>query len=94
MLFNLALVFSLVYIVTHFAPAAAGSSIPEIKGYLNGIHTPGFLLFRTLIGKILGSIGSVGGGLALEKEGPLVHTGACICFSYWTRWVYKIPYQL
>ncbi|KAJ3673130.1 hypothetical protein LUZ60_006504 [Juncus effusus] len=77
-LFNLALVFSSVFIVTHFAPAAAGSGIPEIKGYLNGVDTHGILLFRTLIGKIFGSIGSVGGGLALGKEGPLVHTGACI----------------
>jgi H+/Cl- antiporter ClcA len=34
--FNLALVFSSVYIVTNYAPAAAGSGIPEIKGYLNG----------------------------------------------------------
>ncbi|XP_077210288.1 chloride channel D isoform X3 [Tasmannia lanceolata] len=75
---NLSLVFSSVYIVTQFAPAAAGSGIPEIKGYLNGIDTPGILLFRTLIGKIFGSIGSVGGGLALGKEGPLVHIGACI----------------
>ncbi|KAG9130835.1 hypothetical protein Leryth_016979 [Lithospermum erythrorhizon] len=78
MLINLALVFSSVYIITHFAPAAAGSGIPEIKGYLNGIDTHGILLFRTLVGKIFGSIGSVGGGLALGKEGPLVHTGACI----------------
>ncbi|XP_073268007.1 chloride channel protein CLC-d isoform X2 [Populus alba] len=77
-LINLVLVFSSVYIVTHFAPAAAGSGIPEIKGYLNGLDIPGILLFRTLIGKIFGSIGSVGGGLALGKEGPLVHTGACI----------------
>ncbi|XP_022721869.1 chloride channel protein CLC-d-like isoform X2 [Durio zibethinus] len=77
-LINLALVFSSVYIITQFAPAAAGSGIPEIKGYLNGIDIPGILLFRTLIGKIFGSIGSVGGGLALGKEGPLVHTGACI----------------
>ncbi|KAK1306761.1 Chloride channel protein CLC-d [Acorus calamus] len=77
-LFNLALVMSSVFIVTHFAPAAAGSGIPEIKGYLNGVDAPGILLFRTLIGKIFGSIGSVGGGLALGKEGPLVHTGACI----------------
>ncbi|XP_031276562.1 chloride channel protein CLC-d isoform X2 [Pistacia vera] len=77
-LINLVLVFSSVYIVTHFSPAAAGSGIPEIKGYLNGIDIPGILLFRTLIGKIFGSIGSVGGGLALGKEGPLVHTGACI----------------
>lgn len=77
-LFNLGLVFSSVYIVTQFAPAAAGSGIPEIKGYLNGVDTHGILLFSTLIGKIFGSIGSVGGGLALGKEGPLVHTGACI----------------
>ncbi|XP_042450510.1 chloride channel protein CLC-d-like isoform X1 [Zingiber officinale] len=77
-LFNLGLVLSSVFIVTKFAPAAAGSGIPEIKGYLNGVDTPGILLFRTLIGKIFGSIGSVGGGLALGKEGPLVHTGACI----------------
>ncbi|XP_068648033.1 chloride channel protein CLC-d isoform X2 [Aristolochia californica] len=78
MLINLALVFSSVFIITQFAPAASGSGIPEIKGYLNGVDTPGILLFRTLIGKIFGSIGSVGGGLALGKEGPLVHTGACI----------------
>ncbi|KAF9673919.1 hypothetical protein SADUNF_Sadunf10G0073900 [Salix dunnii] len=77
-LINLILVFSSVYIITHFAPAAAGSGIPEIKGYLNGLDIHGILLFRTLIGKIFGSIGSVGGGLALGKEGPLVHTGACI----------------
>nr|GMD87087.1 chloride channel protein CLC-D [Ipomoea batatas] len=77
-LINLVLVFSSVYIITHFAPAAAGSGIPEIKGYLNGIDTHGILLFRTLIGKIFGSIGSVGSGLALGKEGPLVHIGACI----------------
>ncbi|XP_020104381.1 chloride channel protein CLC-d isoform X1 [Ananas comosus] len=77
-LINLGLVFSSVFIITHFAPAAAGSGIPEIKGYLNGVDTHGILLFRTLVGKIFGSIGSVGGGLALGKEGPLVHTGACI----------------
>ncbi|KAK4434016.1 Chloride channel protein CLC-d [Sesamum alatum] len=78
MLINLALVLSSACIITQFAPAAAGSGIPEIKGYLNGIDTHGILLFRTLIGKIFGSIGSVGGGLALGKEGPLVHIGACI----------------
>lgn len=78
LLINLVLVYSSVCIITQFAPAAAGSGIPEIKGYLNGVDIHGILLFRTLIGKVFGSIGSVGGGLALGKEGPLVHTGACI----------------
>ncbi|KAL5182182.1 Chloride channel protein CLC-d [Glycine soja] len=102
-LINLALVFSSVYIITQFAPAAAGSGIPEIKGYLNGVDIHGILLFRTLIGKIFGSIGSVGGGLALGKEGPLVHTGACIasllgqvsdvlCSVSFTLLCYKYPF--
>ncbi|QHN76915.1 Chloride channel protein CLC-d [Arachis hypogaea] len=43
-----------------------------------GVDIHGILLLRTLIGKIFGSIGSVGGALALGKEGPLVHTSACI----------------
>jgi H+/Cl- antiporter ClcA len=38
------------------------------------VSKAGWLIFM----QILGSIGSVGGGLALGKEGPLVHTGACI----------------
>jgi chloride channel 7 len=33
---------------------------------------------KTLIFQILGTIGSVAGGLDVGKEGPLVHTGACI----------------
>ena len=75
---NTALVCSSAVIVSGYAPAAAGSGIPEIKGYLNGIDSPGLLLVRTLVGKIFGSIGSVAGGLALGKEGPLVHIGACL----------------
>eukprot|EP00271_Cylindrocystis_brebissonii_P007457 TRINITY_DN21013_c0_g1_i1.p1 TRINITY_DN21013_c0_g1~~TRINITY_DN21013_c0_g1_i1.p1 ORF type:complete len:847 (-),score=132.91 TRINITY_DN21013_c0_g1_i1:1176-3716(-) len=60
------------------APAAAGSGIPEVKAYLNGVDLPNILSPKTLLVKILGSIGSVGGGLVVGKEGPLVHTGACI----------------
>lgn len=42
---NLVLVYSSVYIITQFSPAAAGSGIPEIKGYLNGeINSSGFML--------------------------------------------------
>ena len=78
MLFNAALVASSAYIVAFFAPQATGSGIPEVKCYLNGIDLPGILLLRTLIGKVVGSVGSVAGGLAVGKEGPLVHTGSCI----------------
>lgn len=49
---NILLVTSSSYIVTYFAPAAAGSGIPEVKCYLNGVDLPGVLLFRTLIGKV------------------------------------------
>ncbi|KAA8548621.1 hypothetical protein F0562_000305 [Nyssa sinensis] len=70
--------FSLTFSIIQKSYKQQGSGIPEIKGYLNGIDTHGILLFRTLVGKIFGSIGSVGGGLALGKEGPLVHIGACI----------------
>ncbi|GAQ87178.1 chloride channel protein [Klebsormidium nitens] len=76
--FNTTLVLMSAVVVCYYAPASAGSGIPEIKGYLNGIDMPGILLARTLVGKVVGSIGSVAGGLALGKEGPLVHTGACI----------------
>ena len=60
------------------SPAAAGSGIPDVVAYLNGVDVPGILLFRTLVAKILGSLGSVGGGLAVGKEGPFVHIGACV----------------
>ena len=51
-LLNCLLVFGSACIVTYYAPAAAGSGIPEVKSYLNGVDLPGVLLFRTLIGKV------------------------------------------
>ncbi|CAI5497747.1 unnamed protein product, partial [Closterium sp. Naga37s-1] len=57
---------------------AAGSGIPDVKAYLNGVDAPRIFAAKTLFVKIFGSIGSIAGGLAVGKEGPLVHTGACI----------------
>ena len=51
-LLNCLLVFGSACIVTYYTPAAAGSGIPEVKSYLNGVDLPGVLLFRTLIGKV------------------------------------------
>ncbi|CAN1290022.1 Putative chloride channel-like protein CLC-g [Linum perenne] len=66
-------------VITAFiAPAAAGSGIPEIKAYLNGVDAPGILSARTLFVKIVGSISAVSASLLVGKAGPMVHTGACV----------------
>jgi H+/Cl- antiporter ClcA len=48
------------------------------QSYLNGIDVPGIFLWNTLVVKLLGSVGAVAGGLAVGKEGPFVHAGACL----------------
>ncbi|KAE9602070.1 hypothetical protein Lal_00040758 [Lupinus albus] len=60
------------------APAAAGSGIPEVKAYLNGVDAQAILAPSTLFVKIFGSIFGVAAGFVVGKEGPMVHTGACI----------------
>lgn len=43
-------------------PVAAGSGIPEIKCYLNGVKVPGIVRLRTLLCKVFGVLFSVAGG--------------------------------
>ncbi|XP_061458027.1 H(+)/Cl(-) exchange transporter 6 isoform X2 [Rhineura floridana] len=59
-------------------PVAAGSGIPEIKCYLNGVKVPGIVRLRTLVCKALGVLFSVAGGLFVGKEGPMIHSGAVV----------------
>lgn len=75
---NLLLVLLSASLCAYIAPAAAGSGIPEVKAYLNGVDAPNILAPKTLLVKVVGSIGAVAGGLEVGKEGPLVHTGSCI----------------
>ncbi|CAI5533207.1 unnamed protein product [Closterium sp. Naga37s-1] len=75
---NLGLVLVSTCLCNGIAMEAVGSGIPEVKGYLNGVSTPAVLSAKTLLVKALGSIAAVAGGLAVGKEGPLVHCGACI----------------
>ncbi|KIR73629.1 voltage-gated chloride channel [Cryptococcus deuterogattii CA1014] len=57
---------------------AAGSGIPEIKTILSGFVIHGYLGGWTLITKSAGLALSVGSGLSLGKEGPLVHISSCV----------------
>ena len=79
-----ALVYSFIaaVLVAFVSPSAAGSGIPEVKAYLNGISQPELLTFKTLVTKIVGVCFSVGGGMICGKEGPLVHTGSIYANIY------------
>ncbi|KAK3085494.1 hypothetical protein FSP39_004173 [Pinctada imbricata] len=65
-------------LVTFLQPKAAGSGIPFIKSYLNGVKIPGLLTFRAFIAKTVGVVCSILGGLACGKEGPMAHSGSII----------------
>ena len=58
--------------------SAAGSGIPEIKSFLNGIRMRSWLSGSTLLSKIAGVIFSVSSGLPVGNEGPMIHSGAII----------------
>lgn len=75
---NLGLTLFATLITALIAPEAAGSGIPEVKAYLNGVDAPAIFSLRTLFVKIVGSICAVSASLNIGKAGPMVHTGACI----------------
>ncbi|CAK9074613.1 unnamed protein product [Durusdinium trenchii] len=64
-------------LVYAFAPAAAGSGIPEVKTILNGFVMADVVSWRTLLIKVPGLMLSVAAGMSLGKEGPLVHVAVC-----------------
>ena len=80
--FGLALVL-LAAALTAWAPAAAGSGLPELKAFLNGCHTPKILQPSTLVAKAIGTTLVVASGLPIGREGPMVHIGAAlaVCLS-------------
>jgi chloride channel 7 len=64
--------------VLFIAPAAASSGIPEVIAFLNGVHIPKIFNVKTLGVKLLGVICSVGSGLPVGPEGPMIHMGGMI----------------
>uniref|UniRef100_A0A182JKB0 Chloride channel protein n=1 Tax=Anopheles atroparvus TaxID=41427 RepID=A0A182JKB0_ANOAO len=65
-------------LVAYVEPVAAGSGIPLVKCYLNGVKVPRIVRIKTLAVKAVGVATSVIGGLAGGKEGPMIHCGAVI----------------
>jgi chloride channel 7 len=59
-------------------PLAAGSGIPEIKSFLNGVNIRGLVRLRVLLAKVVGVCFSVSSGLPIGKEGPMVHIGSIV----------------
>jgi chloride channel 7 len=59
-------------------PVSAGSGIPEVKCFLNGIDLPRVVRIKTLLCKVVGVTFSVAAGLPVGKEGPMVHSGAVV----------------
>ena len=49
---------------------AAGSGIPQIKCYLNGVKVPRVVRIKTLLCKVVGVVQAVVGGLAIGKVSP------------------------
>eukprot|EP00040_Diaphanoeca_grandis_P030627 m.181449 g.181449 ORF g.181449 m.181449 type:complete len:832 (+) comp32066_c0_seq2:159-2654(+) len=75
---NCGLVMVAAILCAYFAQCAAGSGIPEIKCFLNGIRYPGWLDLKTMMVKMFGVLFSVGATMPVGKEGPMIHSGAII----------------
>mmetsp|Transcript_68512 Transcript_68512/g.198769 ORF Transcript_68512/g.198769 Transcript_68512/m.198769 type:complete len:807 (+) Transcript_68512:74-2494(+) len=65
-------------LVCFAAPLAAGSGIPEIKCYLNGVLLRRVVTKKTLVAKAVGIVFSVAAGLPVGKEGPMIHSGSVV----------------
>ena len=66
------------FLVVYYAPVAQGSGIPEVKCFLNGIKMPEVVRLKTLLVKCIGVMFAVVGGMAVGKEGPMIHSGAVV----------------
>uniref|UniRef100_A0A7S4UII4 Chloride channel protein n=1 Tax=Alexandrium monilatum TaxID=311494 RepID=A0A7S4UII4_9DINO len=66
------------FLVCYVEVLAAGSGIPEIKCYLNGVRLRKVVGVKTLVAKAAGIVFSVAADLPVGKEGPMIHSGAII----------------
>eukprot|EP00670_Eutreptiella_braarudii_P001902 CAMPEP_0174301656 /NCGR_PEP_ID=MMETSP0809-20121228/59169_1 /TAXON_ID=73025 ORGANISM="Eutreptiella gymnastica-like, Strain CCMP1594" /NCGR_SAMPLE_ID=MMETSP0809 /ASSEMBLY_ACC=CAM_ASM_000658 /LENGTH=1016 /DNA_ID=CAMNT_0015407439 /DNA_START=40 /DNA_END=3090 /DNA_ORIENTATION=+ len=66
------------FLVSMISPLAAGSGIPELKVFLNGVRLPGLLGLKTFAAKMVGIVFTISSGIIAGKEGPFVHGGGIV----------------
>jgi CIC family chloride channel protein len=70
------MVFISVYLVKQFSPEAGGSGIHEIEGVVGNRRTMNGI--RVIVVKFVGGLFSLGGGMAMGREGPSVQIGGAL----------------
>jgi H+/Cl- antiporter ClcA len=68
----------LIFFSDYIARDAEGSGVPEMKAILAGVHLHNFLSLKTLIGKWIGLLASIGGSLSIGRQGGYIHMACCI----------------
>ncbi|KAJ3375528.1 hypothetical protein GGF31_004647 [Allomyces arbusculus] len=72
-------------------PSAAGSGMPEVISYLNGLERPRYISFKTLVFKLIGMTLITSSGIYSGYDGPLIHTCAILGIVI-IRNLKKIPF--
>lgn len=65
-------------LTVYLAPQAAGSGVPELIGFLNGVEIQKYLMPIVIVVKAIGVTLAVAGTLIVGREGPLASIGAAI----------------
>ncbi|XP_076814080.1 chloride channel protein C-like [Clavelina lepadiformis] len=65
-------------LVVWYRPSAGGSGIPELIGFLNGTIIRHIFNIRTMVVKFVSCVFSVGSGMPVGPEGPMIHLGGLI----------------
>lgn len=72
----------------YFSRDSEGSSLPEMKAVLSGVHISTFLSIRALIGKFVGVTIAIVGGLSLGRYGSFVHMSGSLSHQI----SHRVPY--